>query len=316
MKVLVTGGAGFIGSRLCGRLLARGEEVHVVDDLSLGSLENLDAHRGHPALHVHVRSCIDPEFVDFVCGLAPARLYHMAANSDISLGTKDPATDLHKTFLTTYHALEAARRSGCKEFVLASTSAIYGEAPGDLQETHGPLEPISLYGAAKLSSEAYVSAYASLFGIRAWVFRFPNVIGPNLTHGAVYDFVRRLYRDKTSLTVLGNGTQTKPYLDVDDLLNAILLGVEHPANPLATYNVAGEGASSVREIAEMVRDALGYRDAVIAYGEGDRGWPGDVPRFAYDTSKIRSLGWKPLKSSNDAVRDAIASEVAKCKRSS
>jgi UDP-glucose 4-epimerase len=319
MNVLVTGGAGFIGSRLVGRLLEAGSRVHVVDDLSLGTRDNLaqyGAHLSSDRLAVTIADCRSAEVRALCAAIKPDRIYHFAANSDISKGSADPSTDLERTFLTTYAALEAARAAGTKEIVFASTSAVYGEVPDDIREDHGPLEPISQYGAAKLASEAYVSAYCHLYGMKAWVFRFPNVVGPNLTHGAIYDLVRRLWRDKTHLEVLGNGTQNKPYLHVDDLLDAIFLGVERPATPLATYNVAGEGMTSVREIAEAVRELTGLTNAVIEYGSGDRGWPGDVPRFSYDTGKIRALGWKPRRTSSEAVRAAIAAEVERCRRSS
>jgi UDP-glucose 4-epimerase len=217
--------------------------------------------------------------------------------------------------LTTTDVLEAMRVAGARELVFASTSAIYGEAPGDLPETHGPLEPISLYGSAKLASEGYIHAYARLYGIASWIFRFPNVVGPNLTHGAIHDFVERLSRDPRKLVVLGDGTQTKPYLDVDDLLDAIFLALERRPDPIVTYNVAGEGMTSVREMAEMVKGVMAP-GATLEFGKEPRGWPGDVPRFSYDTSKVRALGWKPKKCSTEAVRASIDAEVQRCKRSS
>ena len=314
MNVVVTGGAGFIGSRLVGRLLAQGNTVHIVDDLSLGRRDNLIEYAGNSRLRLTVMDVCAPEFTALIAAESPGRIYHLAANSDISRGTAETRTDLDRTFLTTFHVLDAMRVCGVREIVFASTSAIYGEADGALSEDHGPLCPISMYGASKLAGEAYVSAFSHLYGIKAWVFRFPNVVGPNLTHGAIYDFIRRLHRDRTRLKVLGNGTQTKPYLDVDDLLDAIELGVGHPAEPFATYNVAGDGLTSVREIAEMVREALELPDAVIEYGKEDRGWPGDVPRFLYATDKIRALGWSPRRSSHDAVRAAIRAEVQRCKQ--
>jgi UDP-glucose 4-epimerase len=316
MKILITGGAGFIGSRATLRLLGQGHSVCAVDDLSLGRAENLAGAAALGPFELVTMDVCAPGLDAVFARFAPDRVLHLAANSDISRGTREPRTDLDRTFLTTFHVLDAMRRHGVRELVFASTSAIYGEAPLGIPETHGPLEPISLYGAAKLAAEAYVSAYAHLHGIASWVFRFPNVVGPNLTHGAIKDFVERLARDRTRLEVLGNGTQTKPYIDVDDLLDAILLAVETPASPLATYNVAGEGMTSVREIAEAVRDALGYPDAQIAYGVEARGWPGDVPRFSYDTSKIRALGWRPRRTSEEAVSAAIAYEVLRCRRSS
>ncbi|HZS35973.1 MAG TPA: NAD-dependent epimerase/dehydratase family protein [Polyangia bacterium] len=314
MNALVTGGAGFIGSRLAARLLDEGHAVHAVDDLSLGRRENLDAIAAHPRFTLTVLDVRAPEFARLVESAKPDRVYHLAANSDISTGTSEPRTDLERTFLTTFHVLEAMRAWGARELVFASTSAIYGEAPGAIREEHGPLEPISLYGAAKLSSEAYVHAYARLYDLRAWVFRFPNVVGPNLTHGAIFDFVERLHRDRDVLRVLGDGTQTKPYLDVDDLLDAIAAGVAHPAEPVATYNIAGAGATSVREIAELVREELGLPSARIEFGAGNRGWPGDVPRFEYDTRRIRALGWTPRHDSREAVRRAIRAKVEQCRR--
>jgi len=318
MKVLVTGGAGFVGSRAVRRLLTLGHALCAVDDLSLGREDNLagcDALGPFELVKMDVRS---PAFEGVVQRFRPDRVFHLAANSDIAKGTRDPSTDLERTFLTTHHVLEAMRQSGARELVFASTSAIYGEAPGDLSEIHGPLEPISLYGAAKLSSEAFVHAYAHLYGLMGWVFRFPNVVGPNLTHGAIFDFIGRLSRDKTRLVVLGDGTQTKPYLDVDDLLDAILLAVDsrHGHGSVVTYNVAGEGMTSVREIAEMVREGLGLPGATLEYGKESRGWPGDVPRFSYDTAKIRALGWRPRLTSNEAVRASVAAEVERCRRSS
>jgi UDP-glucose 4-epimerase len=312
VNILVTGGAGFIGSRLCVRLLAEGHDVHAIDDLSLGTRANLEPCAASARFRFTEANVCAADAARHFAGVE--RVYHLAANSDISTGTREPRTDLERTFSTTFAVLEAMRASSPRQLVFASTSAIYGEAPGAIVEEHGPLEPISLYGAAKLASEAYVHAYARLYGIGAWVFRFPNVVGPNLTHGAIYDFVERLDRDRDVLRVLGDGTQTKPYLDVDDLLDAIAIAVARAPEPVATYNIAGDGATSVREIAEMVREELALPRARIEYGEGDRGWPGDVPRFAYDTRRIRALGWTPRYDSGEAVRRAVRAKVERCRR--
>ncbi len=313
MKELVTGGAGFIGSRLVVRLLADGAAVHVVDDLSLGRREHLP--ENEPRLVFTQLDVCSADFAALVQREKPDRVWHFAANSDISSGTRDMRTDLSRTFLTTFHVLEALKSSPA-DLVFASTSAIYGVSDGALGEDHGPLRPISLYGAAKLASEAYISAACNLYGFKSWIFRFPNVIGPNLTHGVIHDFVRRLGDDPTRLVVLGDGTQEKPYLHVDDLLDAMLLAVARAREPVNTFNIAGEGATRVREIAELVRAEMGLPDARIDYGSEKIGWPGDVPRFSYDTSRIRRLGWKPRLSSVEAVRAAVRDEVERCKRSS
>jgi UDP-glucose 4-epimerase len=185
--------------------------------------------------------------------------------------------------------------------VFASTSAIYGDLPGDIGEDAGPLRPASHYGAAKLSSEAWISSYSSLYGIKAWIFRFPNVVGPGLTHGVIHDFLARLRKDPSRLVVLGDGSQSKPYLHVEDLIDAISLGTREPPG---VWNIAGEGETTVRAIAEMCV-AAAAPGATIQYGTGNRGWLGDVPRFAYDTTRVRSLGWSPRLDSDGAVAEAI-----------
>jgi UDP-glucose 4-epimerase len=305
MKELVTGGAGFIGSRLAARLVGTGAEVHVVDDLSLGRKEQVPE-----GARLSVLDVCAPGFADLVREVGPDRVWHLAANSDISAGTRDLRADLERTFLTTVRVIEALRAAPI-DVVFASTSAIYGPSVDDrpFDEDHGPLRPISLYGAAKLASEAYLSAACHLYALRAWIFRFPNVIGPHLTHGVVHDFVGRLRVDPTCLKVLGNGTQEKPYLHVDDLLDAMALGVKQAGEFPLVYNVAGDGMTSVRAIAEMVREELGLLSARIEYGTEARGWPGDVPRFSYDTRKIRALGWRPKVDSTAAVLSAVRDEI-------
>jgi UDP-glucose 4-epimerase len=166
--------------------------------------------------------------------------------------------------------------------------------------------PISFYGASKLAAEAYVSTYAHRFDLRAVVLRFPNVVGERATHGVIYDFLRKLEKNPCELEVLGDGNQTKPYLYVADLVDAILLAWEKSSGPLSVYHAAGIGETSVREIAEIVRAAAGSSETSIRYTGGDRGWPGDVPKFRYDISRLQALGWQPKRHSTDAVRHAVA----------
>jgi UDP-glucose 4-epimerase len=174
-----------------------------------------------------------------------------------------------------------------------------------LHEDFAPLAPISFYGASKLAAEAYISVFVHSFGGRAVVLRFPNVIGERATHGAIYDFLRKLEADPGKLDVLGNGSQSKPYLYVGDLVEAVLIAWDKSQGPLAVYHAAGIGETSVREIAEIVVAAAGRADTRIVYGAGDRGWPGDVPHFRYDVSRLRALGWEPRRHSTDAVRHAV-----------
>jgi UDP-glucose 4-epimerase len=174
-----------------------------------------------------------------------------------------------------------------------------------LHEDFAPLRPISFYGASKLAAEAYISVFAHTFGGRAVVLRFPNVIGERATHGVIYDFLRKLEADPRRLEVLGDGNQSKPYLYVGDLIDAMLTAWDKADTPFAVYHAAGVGSTSVREIAEIVVAAAGREDTQIIYSGGDRGWPGDVPHFRYDISRLQALGWQPRRHSTDAVRHAV-----------
>lgn len=304
MKILITGGAGFIGSHLCDALLADGHSVVAIDDLSLGTLRNISHLEGHSDFRFEQMDILnDHAFLPLVTGGDFECVFHMAANSDISRSHATPSVDFDKTFLTTFKVLEAMRQSQISKLVFASTSAIYGEADGNIAENHGPLQPISHYGAGKLASEAFISSYGENYGIQSWITRFPNVVGPRATHGAIYDFVHRLVDDPEKLLVLGNGTQSKPYLFVTDLVAAIMTVWKSTNERINVCNVGVESTTTVADIARFVIEEGGL-DAEIAYTGGDRGWIGDVPRFAYDLTRIQALGWSANMTSNDAVRRA------------
>jgi UDP-glucose 4-epimerase len=312
MSILVTGGAGFIGSHLCDALVERGEEVWCVDNLYLGRLENVahlgDCRRFHFCqFDVLEREALDRLFAEARCDT----VFHLAANSDIARGSTDHGLDLRLTFSTTLAVLEAMHRHGCRRLFFASTSAVFGDTREPLAETTGPMQPVSFYGAAKLAAEAFLSVFAQSFAFRCWVLRFPNVVGPRSTHGAVHDFIARLRSDPSRLRVLGDGAQTKPYLYVQDLVEAILLVYDKAAEPLAVYHVAGQGMTSVRQIAEIVVEEMGLAGIAVEYGSGATGWVGDVPYFNYDTSKIRRLGFRHRWDSTAAVRLAVRKILGK-----
>lgn len=304
MKVLVTGGAGFIGSHLCDQLIAHRHHVVAVDDLSLGRERNLAQLRDTAGFAFERGDILDGDwFGPFVRDGHFDCVFHMAANSDIARSHADPSVDLDRTFRTTYAVLDAMRSSETRRLVFASTSAVYGEAAGEIGENFGPLLPISHYGAAKLASEAFISSFGENYGIQSWITRFPNVVGPRATHGAVYDFIKRLRANPDELTVLGDGSQEKPYLSVHDLVAAIILVWSRTDDQANVYNVGARTRTKVRDIARMVVEE-GPSEAKISYTGGDRGWIGDVPKFAYDISKIEALGWAPTMSSDEAVRAA------------
>lgn len=303
MHILVTGAAGFIGSHLCDRLLSRGHKVFGIDNLHLGRMRNIAHLSGNADFRFEQLDCLDAAGLDRL--FKPAAfdaVFHLAANSDIAAGNADRGLDLKLNQLTTTAVLEAMHLNGVTRLFFSSTSAVFGEHEKALAEDDGPLQPISFYGASKMAAEAFVSVYSHTLGLRSVVFRFPNVVGERSTHGAIYDFIEKLKKDPATLHVLGDGRQTKPYLYVADLIDAIEAAWAQPEQTLAVYNAAGEGATSVKEIAETVVAGFGNANTKVVYGGGARGWPGDVPRFSYNTAKLRGLGWAPKKDSGAAIR--------------
>lgn len=311
MNILVAGGAGFIGSHLIDKLLELGNDVVCADKLIMGrqNIEHLNNNEHFRFLDIELadQNAVDNLFDknDFEA------VYHLAANSDIQKGGKEPSIDFNDTLLTTRTILESMRKYDVKKLFFASTSAVYGEMPDvKLNEETGGIKPVSYYGGAKLASEALISSYTSMCDMSVVIFRFPNVIGPRLTHGAVFDFIRKLRRNPQELEILGNGTQCKPYIYVLDLVEAIVKLTEEfkPGEEVYNISVIGEG-TTVTNIARIVVEELGLNDVEFRYTGGDRGWKGDVPRFSYDISKVLSTGWRPKHSSDEAVRQTVKDAI-------
>lgn len=313
-KCLVTGAAGFIGSHLVDALLARGCTVVGVDNMKLGREANLAAARRSDRFRFYQIDVNDlPNLREIVrLESAPApfdTVWHLAANSDIRAGGADPDVDHRDTFLTTFNLLKVVKEFSIRQFAFASTSAIYGELPGALVEDAGPLFPISNYGAMKLASEALISTALQSSLDRAWIFRFPNVVGNRSTHGAIFDFVQKLRTNPAELEVLGDGNQEKPYFHVADLIEAMLFIVDHAQDKLNFYNIGtADSATTVRHIAETVVKRVSP-SAKIRYTGGSRGWVGDVPKFTYSVDKLKKLGWSPRLTSEAAVERSV-DEVA------
>jgi UDP-glucose 4-epimerase len=305
MNILVTGGAGFIGSHLCDELFAQGHRVVVVDSLILGREEHI-AHLFSYANFKFLRGDIlNDSFLETVfTSYLPDVVFHLAANSDIQKGGKNPMVDYELTFKTTFNVLKYMQKYAVNRLVFASTSAIYGETFDLLTENYGPLLPVSNYGAGKLASEAYISAFSANYGIQTWITRFPNVVGERYTHGVIYDFIHKLKYNCDVLEVLGNGEQIKPYMYVKDLVSGILFVWKNATERMNIFNLGVESRTKVKEIAQMVIEEMKL-NAKIIYTGGDRGWIGDVPEFKYDLSKIHRLGWHAKYSSNEAVQLAI-----------
>jgi UDP-glucose 4-epimerase len=310
MKKLVTGGAGFIGSHLINRLLNNGNEVVCIDNFSNGKIEFLSKALKNSKFSLYDFDLTNLEKLDEVFNLNNfEKVYHFAANSDIQLGIKSVDIDLDNTFISTINILKCMSKYNTKKIVFASSSAIYGEINDTLHEDIGPLFPISNYGAGKLASEAFISAFSTSNNIKAWIIRFPNVVGANLTHGVLYDFLNKLEVSSKELIVLGDGNQKKPYLYVDDLLEAIEIIENKANNSVNYYNVSADSQTTVKEIVNILINITGLNKLKIIYSGGDRGWLGDIPKFKYDLVKIKELKWKPKFSSNEAVKKSLINEL-------
>jgi UDP-glucose 4-epimerase len=309
--ILVTGGAGFIATHLIEYLIKdKNNFIVAVDNLSMCDDRNISKFFScDNFVFYKVELTSQDGLANIFEKYSFSRVYHFAANSDISKSFTNPSIDYDNTFNTTWNVLELLRLNNIKEFVFASTSAIFGEV-GDniINESFGPILPISHYGAAKLASEAFISSYAYNYDIQSLIVRFPNVIGEYSTHGVIYDFFKKLKLNSQELVVLGDGKQEKSYLYVKDLINAIHYAWDHKVNNVDIFNIGGIDTISVSEIAQIVIENFGM-GSKISYTGGNRGWKGDVPKFSYNIQKILSTKWRPSLNSKEAVELTIKSLI-------
>lgn len=310
MKAVVVGGAGFIGSHLCDALLNAGNKVVCVDDFSLGTKKNI-SHLKDNLDFVLYEADASTDVIDEIMNKEkPDYVFHLAANSDIQASAKNPNVEYKNTYSTTFQILSAMRKNGIKKMFFASTSAVYGDKRNEiLDENTSNLSPISYYGAAKLGSEALISAFSYMNDMDVLIFRFPNVIGPRLTHGVIFDFIHRLKDDSTQLRILGDGEQTKPYIYVSDLVDAIMQFKDVKQPGVNLYNVGVEGATSVTSIADIICEEMKLQNVEYNYTGGEGGWKGDVPKFEYCINKILAEGWKAKYTSDEAVRITVQRNV-------
>jgi UDP-glucose 4-epimerase len=305
LKALVTGGAGFIGSHLVDYLINEGKTVRVIDNLSSGSLDHLERWSDDPLMELFEVDLLDKDSLDGAIKGCD-EVYHLAANPEVNAKNASPEDHFRQNIEATFNLLEAMRRSGEQKFIaFTSSSTVYGEAETiPTREDYGPLVPISLYGASKLACEALLTAYASMYGFRAIIYRLANVVGPRSNHGVIYDFVHKLRVSPNELEVLGDGSQSKSYLYVDDCINGIVKGIER-GNQVDIYNIGSWDRTNVLEIAETVKDEMGLGGAKIRLTggvDGGRGWKGDVKIMQLDMDELKSVGWTPKYGSAEAVR--------------
>lgn len=306
MGTLITGGAGFIGSHLSDHLMTRGEEVRVLDNLCAGSTGNLSGWLDDPGFEFVKGDLLKPqEFKGVVAGCDV--VYHLAANPEVRASKAGPEDHFNQNIKATYNLLEALRKYGDPEIIVfTSSSTVYGEASIiPTPENYGPLKPISFYGASKLAAESLLSAYAHMYGFRCIIYRMANVVGSRSGHGITYDFVGKLREKHDELEVLGDGTQSKSYLHVDDCVEGLVLGAARSKEQVAILNIGSEDRVDVKTIARIVIEEMGSKNVRIRFTggvEGGRGWKGDVKIMQLDTSRLKDLGWSPKHGSADAIR--------------
>ena len=308
MKVIVTGGAGFIGSHLVDKLMFQGYNVTVIDNLSSGRTENIEQWLNHPNFKLVKADLKKPaQWIDHFKDIDI--VYHYAANPEVKVSATNPEIHYKENLQTTFNILEACRRMKVSTLIFPSTSTIYGEAKIiPTPETYQPLEPISIYGAVKLACETLIKTYTRLYGLRALILRYANIIGSRSTHGVIIDFIRKLKANPRRLEILGDGTQTKSYLYIEDAIEATQKTLEtfRKENlPYDIYNIGSEDQINVKEIADIIVKEMHLKNVEYAYRpatKDGRGWPGDVKIMLLDITKIKEkTGWKPKLNSKEAV---------------
>jgi len=297
VPVLVTGGAGFIGSHLVDRLVAAGARVRVLDNLQAGNEANLSSVR--PQIDLRVADLRDPAAVDDAVRDCQV-IFHIGANASVPASVDDRGYDFSTNALGTYHVADAAIRHGVRRIVQASTAAVYGPPRYTPVDEQHPLEPISPYGASKLAADRLLNAYAQVYGFELAMIRIFNTYGPRQPRYVAYDLMMKLARNPRRLEVLGTGEQRRDYCYIDDMVTAFMLAAETPAPAPIIFNVSGGRTVSIRELVDLILATLGLRDTEVVYGLPS--WKGDIEVLSGDIRKIRQLGWQPTVPLEEGLR--------------
>ncbi|HEV2012228.1 MAG TPA: SDR family NAD(P)-dependent oxidoreductase [Candidatus Limnocylindria bacterium] len=316
MNVVVTGGAGFIGSNLVDRLIAAKHTVTVIDNLSGGRRSFVAHHEGSPRFRFLKLDVRDHARFKQALPTRTDAVFHLAANADIARGVEDPTLDWEHSLVATFSLLRAMRARGITKLVYTSGSGVYGDrGRAYSSESYGPLMPVSMYGAAKLGAEGLISAFCHLFEMQAWIVRPANIIGPRATHGVVFDFVRRLKADPTRLRILGDGLQSKAYLHVDDVIDALFLVFKKAKEIVNVFNLSSNSFITVNRIANLVTLEMGLPRVKYTHTPGKIGWKGDVAVIRLSNTRLARLGWRAKYTSVQAVRATVRALLTEGRRS-
>ena len=306
-NILITGGLGFIGSYFAEKMSLQ-NQITILDDFSAYSKEAYECLKDKKNIHIFEEDILNCDYSKYLPGIDT--IFHFAANSNISSGVDDPEVDFRITTIGTHRLLRSMIDHNVKNLIFPSGSGVYGDANDALlSEDYAPLEPVSFYGASKLSAECFISAFCHMNGLFARVFRFGNVVGLRQTHGVAYDLIKKLRGDKSYLQVLGDGFQSKPYIHVEDIYNGIMIALENTndLDSFDVFNLATDENITVREIVSEILYALDLTgETKVIYGDQKAGWLGDVPIYRLNTNKIRTLGWQNKHNSKQALSLAIS----------
>ena len=303
MFAVVTGGAGFIGSHLVDTLVAQGNEVLVIDSLCAGRRECIARHIDTGVARFIQADLLDDGWQEHIEGAD--RVFHLAADPDVRQSAIDPEPTMQNNIMATYRVLEAMRKYQVPEFVFTSTSTVYGEATViPTPEDYAPLLPVSVYGASKLACEALISSYCYSFGMKAWIYRFANIVGERSGHGVITDFIKKLKENPAELEILGDGKQVKSYLEVHECVAAMLFALRTKGT-VNTFNIGSEDWIDVKSIAEIVAEEMHLPEVKFRFTGGERGWVGDVPKMQLSIDRIKGKRWKPQLGSRESVRLAV-----------
>ncbi|HPA78841.1 MAG TPA: NAD-dependent epimerase/dehydratase family protein [Kiritimatiellia bacterium] len=315
-RVFLTGGSGFIGSHVADMLMEQGYAVTVYDNLSNGRREFIEHHFGKPGFAFHEADILDMDKLSAAMA-GHDLVWHLAANTDIIGGVEQPRRDLRDCVMGTFNVLEAMRATRIQPVIFSSTGAVYGDLCFDVatSEASGPLLPVSTYAAGKIGSEAFISSFCHLYGLRAWMFRFGNVIGARMTHGVIYDFIHKLRANPQSLLIRGAGNQEKNYFLVEECIDGMAYAFRNipmtEDKPCDLFNLGTDSITRVTDIAEIVKTEMGLEDAEIKIEGTKQAWPGDQPRVHITVDKMRALGWTARRTSDQAVAAAVRRMLGK-----
>ena len=305
-QIFITGGLGFIGINFIKHLKRSNFKglIKIYDNNSINNSISIDLIKKLDQTEIILgelldfkKLCNSMKHSDFVI--------HLAANSDISKGVDNPSVDFENTIIATQNVLNAMLKNKIKKIIYPSGSGVYGNISHiSIPENYGPLIPVSHYGASKLAAEAMISSFVHMHDFTALIFRFANVIGPGQTHGVAYDFIRKIIKENKILNVLGNGTQLKSYIHVDDVISGIFIACKNNSKNIDYYNLSTDDSISVKEIAELVVFKMGLKTKII-YGKSNYGWKGDVPKISISSKKIKNLGWNCNNKTTEAMEMAV-----------